>query len=98
VDTCGATAIVLDDGFQQRTLATSLEIVMARARNPWGNGHLLPAGPLREPLRGLARANIIVATGTGNVTTMEVASAAARYAPRVPIVTAVLEPVACWEA
>ena len=95
---CGATAIVLDDGFQQRTLATSLEIVMARARRPWGNGQLLPAGSLREPLRALARADLIVATGPGDVDDEAVAAAAARYAPRVPVLTARLEPVACWEA
>jgi tetraacyldisaccharide 4'-kinase len=98
LESCGATAIVLDDGFQQRTLATSLEIVMARARRPWGNGRLLPAGPLREPLRALARADLVVATGTGAVSGDEVAAAAARFAPRAPVVTATLEPVGCWDA
>ena len=98
IEGCGATAIVLDDGFQQRTLATSLEIVMARARRPWGNGRLLPAGPLREPLRALARADLVVAAGTGRVSGDEVAAAAARHAPLAPVVTATLEPVACWEA
>jgi tetraacyldisaccharide 4'-kinase len=92
----GATAIVLDDGFQQRTLATSLEIVMARARRPWGNGRLLPAGPLREPLGGLARADLVVATGTGP--SAEVQAAVARHAPHVPVLAATLEPVACFEA
>lgn len=98
IDACGATAIVLDDGFQQQTLASSLEIVMARARSPWGNGRLLPAGPLREPLQALARADIVVATGTGTVNPQEVAMAIARYAPHAPVLTATLEPVACWEA
>ena len=97
-EACGATAIVLDDGFQQRTLATSLEIVMARARHPWGNGRVLPAGPLREPLRALARADLVVAAGTGAVDTAEVAAAAARYAPHAPVLAASLEPVGCWEA
>jgi tetraacyldisaccharide 4'-kinase len=98
VDTCGATAIVLDDGLQQRTLATSLTIVMARARRPWGNGRLLPAGPLREPLGALARADLVIAAGTGDVSAEDVGAAVARYAPRVPVATATLEPVACWEA
>lgn len=96
IDTCGATAIVLDDGFQQRTLATTLAVVTARARRPWGNGRLLPAGPLREPLRALARADLVVAVGAA--TTDEVGPAVARWAPHAPIVTATLEPVACWEA
>jgi len=94
----GATAIVLDDGFQQRTLATSLEVVMARARRPWGNGRLLPAGPLREPLAALSRADLVVATGTTSTPPDEVVSAVARHAPRVPVITAALEPVACWDA
>jgi tetraacyldisaccharide 4'-kinase len=98
IETCGATAIVLDDGFQQRTLATSLEIVMARARRPWGNGRLLPAGPLREPLRALARADLVVAVGTASATADDVVAAATRHAPHAPVVTAILEPVACWEA
>jgi len=98
VDACGATAIVLDDGHQQRTLAASLEIVMARAHRPWGNGRLLPAGPLREPLSALGRADLLVAVGTGEASAEDVAAAAARHAPGVPIVTATLEPVACWEA
>jgi tetraacyldisaccharide 4'-kinase len=96
-DTCGATAIVLDDGFQQRTLATSMEVVMARAERPWGNGRLLPAGPLREPLRALARADVIVATGSGHVPAGEVAATAARFAPHAPVITATLVPVACWD-
>ena len=98
METCGATAIVLDDGFQQQTLEASLQIVMARARRPWGNGRLLPAGPLREPLRALARAHLVVATGSGLVSVDEVGAAAARYAPHAPVLTATLEPVACWEA
>jgi tetraacyldisaccharide 4'-kinase len=94
----GATAIVLDDGFQQRTLATSLDIVMARARRPWGNGRLLPAGPLREPLDALARADLVVATGAGNGPSPEVQAAVARHAPQVPVLAATLEPVACFDA
>jgi tetraacyldisaccharide 4'-kinase len=94
----GATAIVLDDGFQQRTLATSLEIVMARARRPWGNGRLLPAGPLREPLGALARSDLVVATGAASAPSGEVQAAVARHAPHVPVLAATLEPVACFEA
>jgi tetraacyldisaccharide 4'-kinase len=97
VDACRATAIVLDDGFQQRTLATSMEIVMARAERPWGNGRLLPAGPMREPLRALARADVLVATGIGAVRGDEVAATAARFAPHAPVITAALVPVACWD-
>src|SRR5206468_1427610 len=40
VERFGVSAIVLDDGFQHRTLAKDLEIVMARARAPWGSARL----------------------------------------------------------
>lgn len=93
-----STAVVLDDGFQQRTLTTSLEVVMARARRPWGNGRLLPAGPLREPLSALARADLVIALGVGDVSDDEVSATVARYAPHAPVITATLDPVACWEA
>src|SRR3989442_4030626 len=62
LDRFGVTAIVLDDAFQHRTLKKDLEIVMARAENPWGNGKLLPAGPPRGPPAGPRRSAPVVAT------------------------------------
>jgi tetraacyldisaccharide 4'-kinase len=53
---------VLDDAFQHQRLARQLNILTIDARNPWGNGWLLPAGILREPLAELARADCIVIT------------------------------------
>jgi tetraacyldisaccharide 4'-kinase len=95
----GVTAIVLDDGFQHRTLAKDLEIVMARADRPWGNGRLLPAGPLREPLSALARADLVIATGAASMEeTAEVARAVARHAPGVPVVPAAYGATECWDA
>jgi tetraacyldisaccharide 4'-kinase len=95
----GATAVVLDDGFQHRSLAKDVEIVLARCRNPWGNGRLFPAGPLREPLEALARADVIVASGAGPGDALggDVADAARRYAPGVRLLTARYEPAECWE-
>jgi tetraacyldisaccharide 4'-kinase len=94
----GVTAIVLDDGFQHRTLAKDVEIVMARARGPWGNGRLLPGGPLREPVSALRRATLIVVTGARNADDVtEVAVAADRYAPRTPLLAARHVPTECWE-
>jgi len=99
VETCGATALVLDDGFQQRTLATTLDVVMARARRPWGNGRLLPAGPLREPLGALARAHAIIATDVDGLDDAPDVDAAARaYAPGTPVLLARLHAVDCWDA
>ena len=99
VERFGTTAIVLDDGFQHRTLTKNLEVVMTRARNPWGNGQLLPHGPLREPLSALRRADLIVAAGAERLEDAEaVKEAARRHAPGVPVATARYVPVECWEA
>jgi tetraacyldisaccharide 4'-kinase len=53
---------VLDDGFQHLRLERDLNIVTIDATNPWGGGHLLPYGRLREPLTGLRRADCVVIT------------------------------------
>lgn len=62
----GADAILLDDGFQHRRLARDLDIVLLDATNPFGNHHVLPLGPLREPLSGLGRAGLILITRAGS--------------------------------
>jgi tetraacyldisaccharide 4'-kinase len=54
--------IVLDDAYQHRRLARDLDVVLLDYRQPLGNGWLLPAGPLREPLLGLRRAHALVLT------------------------------------
>ncbi len=45
----GTTVIIADDGLQHYRLARDIEIVLGDARGT-GNGWLLPAGPLREPV------------------------------------------------
>lgn len=62
VGTCFANALVLDDGFQHRTLAKDLEILLVSGSDPWGNGRLFPRGSLREPLSALKRAGLVVVT------------------------------------
>lgn len=59
----GADVVLLDDGFQHRRLVRDLDIVLLDGTCPFGNGRLLPAGLLREPLDSLKRADVIVATG-----------------------------------
>ncbi len=53
---------VLDDGFQHWRLKRDLDIVCVDATNPWGGGHLIPWGALREPISGLKRAQVVVLT------------------------------------
>ena len=55
----GADALLLDDGFQHRALARDLDVVVLDAANPFGNAHLLPVGPNREPRRALRRAGLV---------------------------------------
>lgn len=61
-ESLGATAFVLDDGFQHLRLKRNLDVVAIDATNPFGNGKLLPAGTLREPLESLKRGDLIVFT------------------------------------
>jgi tetraacyldisaccharide 4'-kinase len=55
---------VLDDGYQHFQLARDLNILLVNGRSGFGNGRLLPLGPLREPLAGLTRADHFVITKT----------------------------------
>lgn len=52
--------ILLDDGFQHRRLARDLDIVLLDATEPFGFEHVFPRGTLREPLAGLARADLVI--------------------------------------
>ena len=58
----GCQLLVLDDGFQHRRLRRDLDIVLIDSLNPWGGGHLLPRGLLREPVGALRRADLVILT------------------------------------
>ncbi len=98
VENLGAGVILLDDGMQHVQLARDLDIVAVDARSPLGNGHLLPAGALREHPHGVVRAGLIVATrcdragGAANVR-----RTVGLLAPDVPIVETRMRLAELWD-
>jgi tetraacyldisaccharide 4'-kinase len=67
----GAQVVVLDDGFQHLAVHRDLDIVLLDSRSPFGNGQLLPAGPLREVPAALQRAGLVVMTHAGTAPSPE---------------------------
>ncbi len=63
----GADVLILDDGFQHRRIHRDLDIVVIDAVWPFGAGHLLPRGLLREPLKELKRADVVLLNRSGLV-------------------------------
>lgn len=58
--------ILSDDGLQHYALQRDIEIAVIDGVRRFGNGFCLPAGPLREPVKRLARADLVVVNGLGN--------------------------------
>ena len=67
----GAEWFILDDGFQHLELQRDANIVLLDATDPFGGGGVLPAGRLREPRSGLARADIVIITRTSRAPALE---------------------------
>jgi tetraacyldisaccharide 4'-kinase len=84
--------LLLDDGFQQRGLATDVDIVCLDARAPWGHRGLLPRGSLREPPAALGRAQLLVLTGAAGAEREAIPGEVRRRAPGAPIARATYEP------
>lgn len=59
--------LVLDDAFQHLELGRDLDLVLLDCRRPFGNGHILPRGILREPVSALSRADALILTRSDDV-------------------------------
>jgi tetraacyldisaccharide 4'-kinase len=67
----GCNLLILDDAFQHRRIHRDLDVVLIDATNPWGYGHCLPRGLLREPIANIERASLVFVTRTDQVSTEE---------------------------
>lgn len=82
----GAQVIIMDDGFQNPTIHKDLSVVVVDGAVGFGNGFVMPAGPLREPIaEGLARAQAILRVGEDRV-------GLARWTGALPVLGADLRP------
>ncbi|MHB1870428.1 MAG: tetraacyldisaccharide 4'-kinase [Steroidobacteraceae bacterium] len=77
----GARVIVSDDGLQHLALPRACSIVVVDGARGFGNGRLLPGGPLREPLSRLAQADALVINGAAEHPSL--GASAAHFPPRV---------------
>ena len=57
---------VLDDGFQDHSFKKDVNIICFDSYQAFGNGFLLPAGPLRENINSLSKSNIVMINGKKN--------------------------------
>ena len=62
IDNFQSDVIILDDGFQYLMLKPHINIVLVDSSDPFGNGHVLPRGILREPIKNIRRADYIFLT------------------------------------
>jgi tetraacyldisaccharide 4'-kinase len=84
----GPDTLLLDDGFQHRSLHRDLELVMLDATDPFGGGRLVPRGRLREPVAALKRAHAVILSRTDQAP--ELAGLRRRLARVIPGVPQVL--------
>lgn len=94
----GAQALVLDDGYQHFALERDLDLLLVHAGVGFGNGLLLPAGPLRETVDGLRRADLVWITHAEQGIPPPLGETLDRWAPGVPRVKSAYRPARLREA
>ncbi len=91
----GADILLMDDGFQYWKLKRARDIVLLDATNPFGYGHGLPRGLLREPLDALSRAHLFILTKSNQVDSAkleEIRETLKAIAPAVPVISSCHSP------
>ncbi|MBQ9566241.1 MAG: tetraacyldisaccharide 4'-kinase [Synergistaceae bacterium] len=86
--------VIADDAFQHRALGRDVDITLIDAACPFGNGRLVPAGILREPVERLSRAGLVVLTKADQVSVDSLAALkerVERFIPKEQIFTSRLE-------
>ena len=84
LSTTDVNVVVSDDGMQHYKLNRDIEIAMLDATRGVGNGHLLPVGPLREPVERLAEVDFIVSVSETMTRSLETLKLPITLAPLVP--------------
>jgi tetraacyldisaccharide 4'-kinase len=93
IEKFGCDTLLLDDGFQYWKLrGRRHDVVLVDCQQPFGNGHLLPRGTLREPPSHLARASTIFITKS-NGKTSELRARLSRINPNAPIIECIHHPL-----
>lgn len=95
----GAQVIILDDGFQSRWgLHRDLDIIITRARKPFGNRKIFPAGPLRERPSAIRESPVVVLVCSGNDRIdADAETQIRRLHPAVTLIHANLEAAGLWD-
>jgi len=89
----GVDVVILDDGFQHRELKRDIDIVVIDAKQPFGTGRLLPAGTMREPVKALSRADLVMLTRVNQgVNLPELRKRIRQYAPDAKIIETLHQP------
>jgi tetraacyldisaccharide 4'-kinase len=87
----GATVVVMDDGFQNPSLAKDCNVVVVDCARGVGNGLVFPAGPLRAPVsQQMSHGHVLLLVGTGSAAEQIAHGARAR----IPVFHATLVPEA----
>ena len=82
----GCDTLVLDDGFQYLPLKGRLNLLLVDKTNPFGNGHLLPRGVLREPIKHLKRASYVFLTKSNGHRDAELEALIQQHNPGVDVI------------